>query len=319
MTLDSSLVVQPPAARHCLRLRVFDFVLELRADDRSYLDVVAFLLERFVIQEVKDPLAEETQLTILTRAEHSSIPIILFEGRTYPFPIPATAKDPRLERHFYFIILRLIAVRVRSHFLIHAAALSYRGEGMVLAGEPGYGKSVLTMALLKRGCCFLSDEFAAIGRDDTLLHPFPRKLTVTADSLQRTGFGNAIANAKSCFGKLALDVDELGAGLVGDPVPLLRVFILQDPIKGDVTPGTAPTFAGEPCCVPLPRHQTAMQMLKHYHPGGLRHLIRDEYSDQPLKLHIDMMNILRDTHCYALHVGQWDQELNLVMGVIDGD
>ncbi len=210
---------------HCLWLRIFDFVLEVRSDDKSYLKVVALLLERFLIQEDADIVQSPARLTILAKGEHRSMPVILFEGQSYPFPTSQTSEDPRPEENFYLIIVRLIASRIRTHFLIHAAAVSYSGEGMVFVGEPGYGKSTLTMALLRKGCRFLSDEFAAIEVAEGYLHPFPRKLQVKADSLQRTGFGGLIPNAVPCFDKLALDVDALGASLMSETVPLRYVFI----------------------------------------------------------------------------------------------
>ncbi len=304
---------------HCLWLRIFDFVLEVRSDDESYLEVIALLLERFLIQEDADVVQDPARLTVLAKGEHSSMPVILFDGQSYPFPTSQTSSDLRPEENFYLIIVRLIASRIRTHFLIHAAAVSHRGEGIVFVGEPGYGKSTLTMALLKNGCRFLSDEFAAIRLADGYLHPFPRKLQVKADSLQRTGFGGVIPIAVPCFDKLALDVDALGASLMSDPVPLRYVFILQDPIEGDATPGVPPNLTGIPCCLPLPYHQTAMHMLKHYYYGGIKRLLQDGYSNKSLKLYIDMINILKDTHCFVLHVGQLDQELDLVMEVLHGD
>jgi hypothetical protein len=69
--------------------------------------------------------------------------------------------------------------RVCSHFLFHAAALATPdGRGVILAGGSGLGKTTLTLALLARGFRFFSDDVAAVGRADSRLYPFPRRLGV---------------------------------------------------------------------------------------------------------------------------------------------
>lgn len=77
----------------------------------------------------------------------------------------------------YNAILNAATARVVSHYLFHGAALSTpAGQGVVLAGDAGLGKSTLTLALLERGWGFLSDDVAAVDRADGRLYPFPRPL-----------------------------------------------------------------------------------------------------------------------------------------------
>jgi hypothetical protein len=109
-------------------------------------------------------------------------------------------------------ILNAVLARVRSHYLLHAAALaSPAGGGVLLVGQAGLGKTTLTLALLARRYRFLSDDVAALGRADGLLHPFPRALGLRLP-------GSAPGH------KQAVPVED-PAG----PVPPRCLFVLADP------------------------------------------------------------------------------------------
>ncbi|MCX7670095.1 MAG: hypothetical protein N2439_08485 [Anaerolineae bacterium] len=80
-------------------------------------------------------------------------------------------------------ILNATAARVRSHFMLHAAALAAPdGTGTIIAGDAGLGKTTLALALLHRGYRLFSDDVAAIGCADGRLYPFPRAVAVRAPS-----------------------------------------------------------------------------------------------------------------------------------------
>lgn len=113
-----------------------------------------------------------------------------------------------LADYAYTRILNDLLGRVRSHFLIHAAALSRDGRGLLIAGPSGCGKTTLTLALIRRGFAFLSDDIAALGRGDGRLYPCPRALHV------RGGAG-------------LVDVESLG-GALGEPCPARVMVELTD-------------------------------------------------------------------------------------------
>jgi hypothetical protein len=60
----------------------------------------------------------------------------------------------------------------------HAAAVGIRGEGVLLVGKKGAGKSTLSMALAAHGHDFFGDEIAAVRREGLELAPFRRALSV---------------------------------------------------------------------------------------------------------------------------------------------
>lgn len=72
------------------------------------------------------------------------------------------------------LLVRYALAQVCSHFLLHAGALSWQEQGILLAGDSGAGKTTLTLALQQQGFAFLSDETGAVEREGGRLHPFPR-------------------------------------------------------------------------------------------------------------------------------------------------
>ncbi|MEN8221310.1 MAG: hypothetical protein ABFS56_34175 [Pseudomonadota bacterium] len=74
--------------------------------------------------------------------------------------------------------MRNTLAQIRSHLLFHAAALSYRGKGIILAADSGCGKTTLTLALVRQGFKFLSDDVAALNLNNGELAPYPRSLLI---------------------------------------------------------------------------------------------------------------------------------------------
>lgn len=65
-------------------------------------------------------------------------------------------------------------IEVRSDLLwIHAGAVSFGGQGIVLVGPSGQGKSTIVEELLDWGCSYLSDEIAPIDPVTASVLPFP--------------------------------------------------------------------------------------------------------------------------------------------------
>jgi hypothetical protein len=129
---------------------------------------------------------------------------------------------------------------VRSHFLIHAGVVASNGQGIVLAADSHYGKTTLALELVRRGCKFLSDELAALGRGDRLVHPYPRSLRIRQGTLNLVGFPEAIARAKEWWGKLLLDIEEIRPGSIGQAMPISHIIILRDPAEErEARPGEA--------------------------------------------------------------------------------
>lgn len=67
--------------------------------------------------------------------------------------------------------------------LIHAAVVERDGRAMVLAADPGSGKSTLCAALAQRGWRLLSDEMAFVSLQDGSLMPIARPVSLKNQSI----------------------------------------------------------------------------------------------------------------------------------------
>ncbi len=77
-----------------------------------------------------------------------------------------------------------LAAGMHRFLLLHAAAVERDGGGLIMTGDSGAGKSTLSAVLAYNGWRFLGDEFALLGPDDGLLHPFPRPVSLKNGSIE---------------------------------------------------------------------------------------------------------------------------------------
>lgn len=71
-----------------------------------------------------------------------------------------------LAAHLLFTIPLLEVMKRRDRFALHAACLAREGRGVLLAGGSGSGKSTLTVALVRAGWDFLSDDMVFLHPED---------------------------------------------------------------------------------------------------------------------------------------------------------
>jgi hypothetical protein len=76
-----------------------------------------------------------------------------------------------------------IAAGAHRDLLLHAAVLERGSRAVILPGDPGAGKSTLTAALMLRGWRLLSDELTIVGRDDGLVMPLARPVSLKETSI----------------------------------------------------------------------------------------------------------------------------------------
>lgn len=127
----------------------------------------------------------------------------------------------RLETLTTYALLNpaLLAAGIKGRFPLHAAAVARDGQGLVLAGPPGAGKSTLTTALAARGMRILSDNIVLVGGDG--LWPF-------AEPVKLDDRSRALAGAEG--------VDPGVGGGSALPATHARSTTLFDPVAGPVAP-----------------------------------------------------------------------------------
>lgn len=169
----------------------------------------------------------------------AKLPAFAFNGRDCLFLL-----EPRWRSNIMWLLFwRLLRIRTDAIFF-HAAALGMSGQGTMLVGPSGGGKSTTAMALAARGHAFLSDEVAAYEPATGQLCPFrrpvgikpgPRSEAVQSrlpreelDRIERDGF------ARLDIGTI-LPVEDAG------PVPLRNIVFLRGfadtPSLARISPG----------------------------------------------------------------------------------
>ena len=75
----------------------------------------------------------------------------------------------------YLAMFAPVIYEVKEYFLIHAGSLAAQNNRSLIISAPcGFGKTTLTLELLKEGFRFLSDELAPVSRHTGLIYPYPR-------------------------------------------------------------------------------------------------------------------------------------------------
>lgn len=205
---------------HTLRLRFFDTVVSIRSDTDQYQTLFAQMYQRFLFDQTSS--APDLTFTILTSADNAwGHPVLLVKDQVLPIPNEGFA---------YESILSTIIAHIRSHILIHAGVVTYRDQSIIIAADSGHGKTTLVLTLLRRGCNFLSDEMAALGRTDNQVHPFPRSLRLRPDTLKRVGFEDALQQDISMWwDKLLVDIEQIKPDCMGKSTKLSHIIFLKDP------------------------------------------------------------------------------------------
>jgi len=95
-------------------------------------------------------------------------------------------------QHFAILPLVLELLRLRGLYPIHAAALEWQGQGIILPAQPGGGKSTLAIALLRAGLRLLSDDMPLLSKqhERPVVLAFPEDINVCEDGI---GFFSELA------------------------------------------------------------------------------------------------------------------------------
>lgn len=77
----------------------------------------------------------------------------------------------------------LTGLAAQGILVIHAGVVTIDGRAVLLSGRSGAGKSTLTLALVRAGAGWLTDELALIGPDDVTVLPYPRAIHVSPQTV----------------------------------------------------------------------------------------------------------------------------------------
>ena len=160
----------------------------------------------FVEYSYMEGLPEERQREIYTKFISNEIPAIVFCRELKPdrlfmetavankVPILMTKKSTSA---FMAEIIRWLNVKLAPCITIHGVLVDVYGEGVLITGESGIGKSEAALELIKRGHRLVTDDAVEIRKvsDDTLVGSAP---DITKHFIELRGIG--IVDVKTLFG-----------------------------------------------------------------------------------------------------------------------
>lgn len=151
-------------------------------------------------------LTREQKLPIYEKLLSYKIPGLVYTTRTVPdqdmmdlaekYSIPIFATQ-RSTSAFMAEVIRWLNVEMAPSITIHGVLVDVFGEGVLIMGESGIGKSEAALELIKRGHRLISDDVVEIRRvsDTTLVGTAP---DITRHFIELRGIG--IINVKTLFG-----------------------------------------------------------------------------------------------------------------------
>lgn len=185
--------------------------------------------------------------------------VFCLDGRAALEPLPL-AQAPAL---FEWGLNWAVVETCQDTLIFHAAVLARDGQALVLPGQPGAGKSTLTVALVAAGWALLSDELALVDTATGLVAGLPRPVSLKGPSI-------AIAGRLLPRGTFGPCIPETSKGAMCH----LRVppeLTQAEPARPTrvVFPCFTPGAAAQ--CLPLPKGQAFMRLAEQsftYHALG---------------------------------------------------
>ena len=150
--------------------------------------------------------SDEEKKPIYERFFSSNNPCVVYTSRTEPEPyalemankydVPVFYSDKKTS-NFMAAIIGWLNVQLAPRISIHGVLVDVYGEGVLIMGESGIGKSEAALELIKRGHRLVTDDVVEIHKvsDDTLVGRSPE---ITKHFIELRGIG--IVDVKTLFG-----------------------------------------------------------------------------------------------------------------------
>lgn len=160
----------------------------------------------FVEYTYMESMPEETKEKIYDQLLSFSIPAVIFcrdlvpdeiflkKAKEHKIPILSTSKTTS---SFLAEVIRWLNVKLAPVITVHGVLVDVFGEGVLITGESGIGKSEAALELIKRGHRLVTDDVVEIRKvsDDTLIGTAP---DITRHFIELRGIG--IVDVKNLFG-----------------------------------------------------------------------------------------------------------------------
>jgi len=129
-------------------------------------------------------------------------PLFMDAARKYGVPILTTSKGTSV---FMAEVIRWLNVKLAPCITVHGVLVDIYGEGVLITGESGIGKSEAALELIKRGHRLVTDDVVEIRKvsEETLIGKAP---AVTKHFIELRGIG--IVDVKTLFGVSSVKEDQ---------------------------------------------------------------------------------------------------------------
>jgi hypothetical protein len=176
---------------------------------------------------------------------------------------------------------------------VHAGVVASRhGDGVLILGDPGSGKTTLVAALVQDGFGYLSDEAGVIDPESGLVHPFPRPLRFKEGTERIERLAPLLDPARR-DGSRHVVADEIRPGALAAPCTV--GYVIDHRFRAD-----APTSLGRLTrAEALARIGSATPGLRHHGARGLAALKR----------------LVSDAEAYTLRSGSLDAAVEAIRAV----
>ena len=193
-------ITQPEINRPALQLTGF-----FEHYDTARLEIVGFV-EYTYMQQMPDDRKQEIYGKLLD----SAVPGVIFCRDLDPDEIfikiaeqngVPVLKTSMSTSGFMAEVIRWLNVKLAPCISIHGVLVDVNGEGVLITGESGIGKSEAALELVKRGHRLISDDVVEIRKvsDDTLIGSAP---DITKHFIELRGIG--IIDVKALFGTMSV-------------------------------------------------------------------------------------------------------------------
>lgn len=193
---DTIMLVHPDVNRPALQLTgFFDHF------DKERVQIIGYVEHAYL-----DKLTPERRHEVYEALISSKIPCLLFSRGMMPdedvlelcnyFGVPCMVSE-KTTSDLMAEVIRWLNVKLAPMISIHGVLVDVFGEGVLIMGESGIGKSEAALELIKRGHRLVSDDVVEIRRvsDETLIGSAP---DITRHFIELRGIG--IIDVKTLFG-----------------------------------------------------------------------------------------------------------------------